>query len=153
MLGDAIGFRGDEREAYGAARTCVRLGTREKRGCDARAACVRGDEEIFEHPHRALCERRVRGKKMCERNRSRVDARDVENGCSREALGDERRRSFHIDRRFVETQIVAKERDDRGEIVRPGALDRQATNFGRVARMRSIAVAMASSEFAYEKRR
>lgn len=131
----------------------MRLGSREECARNAGAASGRSDEEIFEHPDRALRERRIRGKKMCECDRSCIDARDEEDRCSRESLRDECGRTFRIDRRFVKSQIVAEERDDEGEIVRSRALDRQATNFGRVARIRSIAVWMASSEFAYEKRR
>lgn len=126
----------------------MRFGSREECRRNARAACGRIDEEIFEHQDRALRERCIRGEKMRERDRSRIDARDVKDGFPRESLGDEGGRALRIDRRFIKTQIVAKERDDCGEIVRPRALDRQATNFGKVARMRSIAVWMASSEFA-----
>ena len=126
----------------------MRLGTREEGRRNARAACRRIDEEIFENQDRALRERRVRGEKMRESDRSRIDARDVKDGFSRESIGDECGRALRIDRRFIKAQIVAKERDDCGEIVRTRALDRQATNFGKVARMRSIAVWIASSEFA-----
>jgi hypothetical protein len=147
-LGDGVGFRGREGETQRTRRARMRLGAHEESRCDASAARARSDEEIFENPDRALRECRIGGEEMREGDRVARDTSDVEHGFCREALGDESRRALEIDRRFVEEQILAKERDDLGEIIGARALDRQATNFGSVARMRSIAVWMASSEFA-----
>lgn len=147
-LCEMVGFRGHELKTQCSRRTRVRFGALEQARRDARAARARRNEEIFEDPHRALRERRVGGEEMRERNRLMWGSGDVKYGLTAEAVGNECRRAREIDGCFVKAQIVTKERHDFCEIVESRALDRQATNFGNVARMRSIAVLMASSEFA-----